>query len=367
VVTDLTATRSGDAVELRFTVPRLSTDKLPLYSAKGSAKGHDQVLHGTLCRSLDRHDCAAVAGITATLTAGDHNVLTLRDELAPAMTTGTPHLLGYQVEFYGPEGRSAGKSDVAYTATGPIPPPVTGLRAGGTRGGILLQWDATAQNDGEVLLKRVELEPKVKPAKPVPPAKPAGRKARSTGTGKLPAAHKDTEEVWLNANSSSNQTLDAAVAAEEPYRYTAVRRRIVAVGARTFDLRSEPTGPVDFTLQRIYPPAAPTGLTATGFQGAGSQTASFSVDLIWQPVDDARITPQLAAPFAGYKVYREELAGDGSLLSLRAGLNAEPVALPAFHDTTAKPTARYRYSVTAIDGKGNESKAATFILEPTPR
>ncbi len=370
-VTDLTATRVGDAVELRFTVPHLSTDKLPLYSAKRP----NQVLHGTLCRELDRHDCVAVAGLTPTLTAGDHHVLTLREPIPAEFTTGAPHLLGYRVEFYNDEGRSAGRSEAAFTATGPIPAPVAGLRASGTRGGILLQWDPAARDAGEVLLQRIELnpkavEPKVKP-KAEAPAKPASRKMRGVTAGKLPKARSEDNEIWLNANSARNETLDATVTADEPYRYVAVRRRIVAVGARTFDLRSEASAPVDFTLGLVYAPAMPSGLTATGFQppeaAPGAPPAHYSVDLIWQPVDDANITPQLAAPLVGYNIYREELSADGSVSAARARLNATPVPLPAFHDATATAAGRYRYSVTSIDSKGNESKAAVFMLEPSPQ
>lgn len=356
-VSDLTATRSGDTVELRFTVPHLSTDKLPLYSAKHPG----QVLHGTLCRELDRQDCVTIAGLTPTLTAADHTVVTLHEAIPERLTTGTPHLLGYRVEFFNNEGRSAGKSEAAFTATGPIPRPVTELHAQGTRGGILLQWGPAPQSAGEVLLQRIELEPKTKPAKA------AGRKQRAGGSGKLPTAHGDADEVWLSANSASDQTLDATVSADEPYRYIAVRRMIVAVGARTFDLRSEPSAPVNYTLRPIYAPATPSGLTATGFQPTDAPSAHFSIDLIWQPVDDANITPQLAAPLAGYNVYREQLAADGSVTASRTHLNPTPVALPGFHDATAEPNARYRYSVTAIDAKGNESKAATFTLEPSPQ
>jgi hypothetical protein len=88
------------------------------------------------------------------------------------------------------------------------------------------------------------------------------------------------------------------------------------------------------------------------------------VDLIWQPVDDARIPSQLAAPLAGYNVYREQLSPAGATVSPPTRLNATPVLLPAFHDATADPTLRYRYSTTSIDAAGHESKAATLVLEP---
>ena len=49
----------------------------------------------------------------------------------------------------------------------------------------------------------------------------------------------------------------------------------------------------------------------------------------------------------------------------RTRLNPAPVPVPSFHDPSASPAARYRYSVTAVDGKGNESPAATVLLEPS--
>jgi len=357
-VADLAASRSGNAVELRFTVPHLSTDKLPLYDKKRP----NQALRGTLCREVDHQDCVAIAGVSPTLTASDHNVVTVRDELDGRLATGPRHLLGYRVEFFGPDGRSAGKSEAAFTASGPIPAPVMGLHASGTRGGILLQWELAAAAKEDVLLQRTELAPRAKPA---PPAETTVRKPRSNNSGRLPAPRSDAEELWLNANSAAGQTLDGTVVAGEPYRYIAVRRSLVTLDARTFDLRSQPSAPVEFTLQPIYPPATPTGLTATGFQPTDTPTTHFAVDLIWQPVDDARITPQLAAPLAGYNVYREQLSQAGAVLSPRTRLNQTAVALPAFHDATAEPTLRYRYSVTSIDAGGHESGAATFVLEPS--
>jgi hypothetical protein len=65
----------------------------------------------------------------------------------------------------------------------------------------------------------------------------------------------------------------------------------------------------------------------------------------------------LLAGLAGYNVYRSGPAG-------RKKLNTTPVQVPAFNDATAHPTERYSYSVTAVDGKGNESPAATVVLQP---
>jgi hypothetical protein len=45
-------------------------------------------------------------------------------------------------------------------------------------------------------------------------------------------------------------------------------------------------------------------------------------------------------------------------------LNTLPILQPSFHDATANPAESYRYSVTAVDAKGNESPAFTITLTP---
>ena len=67
-------------------------------------------------------------------------------------------------------------------------------------------------------------------------------------------------------------------------------------------------------------------------------------------VDDPRL--------AGYNVYRD--GGDGN----KTRLNTAPVALPAFHDDTVTVGQRYRYSVTAVDAKGNESVPVVTTIDP---
>ena len=140
-------------------------------------------------------------------------------------------------------------------------------------------------------------------------------------------------------------TLDTTALDDEPYRYTAERRLSVLLGGRTLELRSEVSAPVEVTLRDIYPPAAPTDLSAASFDHPKP-----AIDLIWQPVDDPRL--------AGYNVYRDN--GDGN----KTRLNPAPVPLPAFHDDTVTVGQRYRYSVTAVDAKGNESAAAVTTIDP---
>ena len=133
-----------------------------------------------------------------------------------------------------------------------------------------------------------------------------------------------------------------------------VRERTVQLGGRTLKLRSEMSAPVEFTLREVYAPAAPTAANVAGYFTGTAPL--YAVDLIWQPVNDTAL--------AGYNVYRQHVDANGTTLGARNKLNAAIVPMPAFHDATAKPTERYRYDVTAVDAKGNESAATTVIAEP---
>jgi hypothetical protein len=334
-VRDLTATRIGNNVELHFTAPTNSTDKLPL---------RGPTLSGQLCRQLPHQPCLPVSARTAVPLANSndpHNLVTWTDTLPPALTEGPPQLLAYRVEFFSPADRSAGPSNEAFTASGLAPAPVENFQAKGSRLGIILQW-APSPTPGEVLLRREDLGP----AKPVR----SGHASRTTAI------------EWLQANDSNGSkasTLDTAALPDTPYSYIAQRRTTLHLADHSIEIRSTLSTPVDFTLLNIYPPPAPVGLTAAGY--FSGTPAAFAVDLIWQPVNEAG----LITPLAGYNVYREILNAGAESATPRVPINASPILQPAFHDPTANPSAAYRYSVTAIDAKGNQSPATTVVLQPS--
>ena len=358
LVDDLSATRSGDVVELRFTVPTLTTDGLPL---------REPTVRGRLCRQVGNGACAPVdaAETRAPLAvpkAGAEPVV-WTDVLPLALASGAPRVIGYRVELRNDAGRSAGFSDAAYTVAGAAPPAVAELRARGTRSGVELDW-TPVQGAGEVLLRRSE-------AGTAHEARPAGgipgelqRNSSESRMAKPVGSHRKAETpgvVWLQAdpgNKSAAATVDGSVQEGVPYTYVAVRRELVRLGARMLELRSAPSAPVSFVWRDVYPPAAPTGLTAIGFETPSAQgrAPAFAVDLVWQPVNDARLE--------GYLVYRQEVNAAGEPVGSRVKLTPEPVTTPGFHDASAQPNASYRYSVTAIDPKGNESAAVETVVEP---
>jgi hypothetical protein len=343
-VRDLSATRIGDTVELHFTAPSSSTDKLPL---RGTT------VTGQFCRQLPHQPCIAVPSSKASIALAGakdtHDLVTWTDTLPSSLTQGAPQLLAYRVEFFSPANRSAGLSSPAFTATGPAPAPVEGLHAEGSHLGIVLQWDPST-SPGEVVLRRDDLAP-AKPRHPEHAATPSH-------TSHSPAP----STVWLqtnDANVQQNRTLDTATLPDTPYRYSAQRRTTLHLGSHTLELRSDLSTPIDFTLLKIYPPPAPTGLTAAGYFSGTPQT--FAIDLVWQPIDEAG----LITPLAGYNLYRQPLNTAAQPTAPRIQLNPSPILQPAFHDATANPNTLYRYSVTAIDAKGNESPAATALVQPT--
>ena len=349
-VRDLSATRIGDTVELRFTAPSRTTDQLPLRGAG---------VIGQFCRQLEHQSCQPVASSKTSVATvggnGTHNLVTWTDTLPPGLSHGTPRLLAYRVEFFSPAGRSAGLSSPAFTATGPSPTPVDDLHAQGTRLGTLLSW-SPSQQPGDVLLHRDDLSPTPRKL----------HKSLGVGSNSAPG------DVWLQTHAPSDsatppdRTLDTTALPDTPYRYTAQRRLILPLGGHRIDLRSSDSIRILFILKEIYPPPTPIGLTALGFfASAPSQSAdatqAFAVDLIWQPVDDTG----LLAALAGYNIYRVPLRPADDPTAPRARLNTAPIPAPAFHDTTADPATRYRYAVTAIDVKDNESPTATVVLEPS--
>jgi hypothetical protein len=326
LVRDLSAAREGSSVELRFTLPQKTTDSLPIREAGVKA---------SVCRGGEGGPCVAVPALQNVGLAVDKGasaasrVVTWHDELPTTVATGEPRVLVYRVELSNLEGKTAGWSEPAYTAAGVSPVAVSGLRAEETRAGILLQWQPSVpSSQDEVLLRRELISP------------PAGAKREVT------------EPVWLESHASADETMDGSVSEDTVYRYVAVRRRMVQLGEHKVELRSAFSNDVVITWRNAFPPAAPLGLSAAPF----AQGGVFAVDLVWEPVQEPGLK--------GYFVTRQAVDAGGVVVGSAEKLTPEPVALPAFHDASAKQGARYRYSVQAVSAKGVVGAEATVVIEP---
>lgn len=362
-VRDLTATRVGDLVELRFSVPSRTTDGLLLRSGP---------LQGVVCRQVTATaPCQAIAPAQEPLLqipgpGSSPALATWTDRLTAQLATGPARILGYRLELRNAAGHSAGYSDPAFTGAGAAPPEVQAFTAQGTRKGVLLTW-TPVPGGGEILLQRKQLD--LAPAEGKSgTGKGGGTVAKASSRFGLAPARPRAEPgvTWLQAqpgNPSAAQTMDGTVVEGVRYRYMAVRRTTAQVGGRTVELRSAPSNAAEIAWHDVYPPAMPQGLTAAGFRAtsAGQDTTAttYAVDLIWQPVEDPRVT--------GYLVSRTAMSAAGKPQGAPERLTAEPVTTPAFHDATAHPGQNYRYQVTTVDARGNTSTAATAdVFGPTP-
>lgn len=341
LVSDLTAERQGDEVQLHWTTPAKTTDKLTIAGA----------MTAQICRGpADK----AVAGI-----APHANVCTTvrrvsvapglseaTDVLPPALVSGPGKLLAYRVEIRNRNERSVGLSAPALIATGPAPPPVTGFRAVASERGALLQWEPKDAAD------TIELD----------------RLHRATGatspTGVKKSPHPiatEPEEVLFRDRKTSptdspfrpdaGGTLDATAQRGETYLYTAQRIRNVVIEGHALQIRSAPSTSVTVVMRDTFPPKPPAGLETI----AGTVASAPSIDLSWRPNSE----PDLA----GYLVYRKELGAGGQATGALVRLTPSPVQEPGFRDTTVVAGNTYSYFVTAVDAVGNESAASAPAQE----
>jgi hypothetical protein len=311
---------------VRFTVPLRTTDGLPI---------RDGDVLASLCRGGEGAPCVEVAGLkdvrlkVAAGSSAAERAVSWVDRLPAAETSGDARLLIYRVELKNEQGRTAGWSVPAYAAAGAGPEAVEGLRAEETRTGVLLRWQPGPRSAGDEVLLRREAA--------------------------APVADKAEEPVWLESHAAANgpaadETVDGSASEDMVYRYVAVRRRAVAIGARKLEIRSALSGPVEITWRNRFPPAAPAELSAAPF----AENGAFAVDLVWEPVEQPGLK--------GYVVTRQAVDSGGAPVGAAERLGS--VALPAFHDATAKPGVRYRYTVQAVSAKGVEGAVATVVMEP---
>jgi hypothetical protein len=355
-VTNLVAERAGNTVKLRFVTPQRTTDN-ELLRAPAQA---------SLCRATGDGPCLPTASYPGKLVVA--GPVEWMDKLPPELSAGAARRLVYRVELFNESGKSAGPSEPTFAAAGEAPHAVEGLRVEGSARGVVVRWTPEARATGEVLVEREAVGPGVSTSGQAVAVKPGGvapknggkRKSRGAAgsqvsgqAGTRPQPAKEEAVEWLRAGAAASGTdsgglVDGTAHADEPYRYTAVRSRTVTADGRKLELRSGVSAPVTFTLRDVFPPAVPQGLLAAGFAAEG--TGKLEVDLVWQPDTEADL--------AGYNVYRQTLAVDGSA-GTAVKLNEKLVELPAFHDMSAEHGVGYRYTVTAVDARGNESAASS--------
>ena len=333
LVTGLAATRTGDTVSLAWTMPGLSTDKLPL---RGPVTAR-------VCRALQQQKCERIAefSLTANQPAG------FDDHLPSQLASGPPTLLTYTVELVNHAGHSAGVSAAAYTAAGSAPAPLLSLAADVRKDGVLLHWEGASGQDasGSQALLRIHRKLVAGTGSSTQAAHPRAPFAPAPATA-------GEEQVLLvkeqaDARSGSGRALDTQAAFDKTYMYRAERILEAELAGHAVTISGLPAGPITVVARDVFPPATPTGLVAV------TVPEEHAIDLSW--------TADQEPDLAGYIVYRRD-AGLGAFQRISAAI----VAAASFRDSAAVTGHRYSYAVSAIDQDGNESEKSSEVEEVLP-
>lgn len=327
-VRTLNADRVGDLVRVSFAVPEKTTDRLPIHGT----------ITARICRSLGDAPCQPVTTMPLNT---QQKIATIEDRLPADLAQGPPRLLTYRVAVLNRAGNAAADSPPAFAAAGAAPLSVTGLAVTPRREGIVLRWQATdppAGSTGWVDFHRTRTS-----------AKPITVQAKTPGS---PASEDPAEqflEVAENADTPGEPkqrgiALDATAHVGNTYRYTAQRVEQVTLEKHTLKLAGPPDAVVAIDYRDIFPPQVPTGLVSA------VDTPSHAIDLSWNPISDPGL--------AGYIVYRRTASGGAPQRVIPPG---KPITAPAWRDTNILPGQRYSYSVSAVDGSGNESARSAEV------
>jgi hypothetical protein len=331
-VTDLTALRTGDQVQLNWTMTKKDTDKLLL-------QGNVQV---RVCRKQDGATVCSQAG-ELSLPAGGEGAF--NETLPQPLAAGSPRGLTYYVELRNRKGRSAGPSNGAMVVAGQAPGSVDGFAADVRKDGVVLRWSPGTPETAVRLHRRL--------LRAAPVAK--------TQRGPMDAPPEPIEqnmlvEVGGPSQSKANpqnpgNALDASIHFGETYEYEAQRVTRVKVDGAVMELDGAFSQPVRVDAADVFPPAVPTGLAAVALTGENGGPPA--IDLSWQPDTETDL--------AGYIVYRRGGTGDWQRIS-----PAQLAIEPAFHDAHVEPGHTYTYAVSAVDQSGHESLRSAPTEETVP-
>jgi hypothetical protein len=323
-VSDLTATRNGNEVALKWTMPKRDTSKVTLMGD----------IPARVCRREANAACATIA--TLQFAPGVSGAFT--ETLPAALAAGDPRGLNYFVELVNKRGRSAGQSNAATVLAGQAPAPVIAFTAEVRKDGIVLRWTPGPPGPYPTLmrLERTLLTPA--------PAKPA--------QGPLAEAPEPVKQnLIVPPTQMRGRVIDKEIRFGETYEYRAQRIARLTIDGKEVELDGPLSAPVRVDAQNVFAPAVPVGLAAVATPGENGSAAA--IDLSWQPDTDSDL--------AGYAVYRRE-AGQAENAWQRIS-PAQPVVGPGFHDANVQAGHTYDYAVTAIGQNGRESDRSATAQE----
>jgi hypothetical protein len=322
-VADLSAARTGNAVQLTWTMPKRTTDKVTLHHPVSAA----------VCRATENAACIDVGTLDVLPGAAG----TYADILPSELAQGPDRLLRYEVLLRNHAGKSAGPSNLAYSVAGSSPAALAGLTAQMRPTGVLLSWTPVSE-PGQAMVIRIER---------VQLTLPAATETRRSPLAPAPPPATQTLAVHAQNGVDPGHAVDASALLNQRYRYTLERVATLAQGGRSIEIQGPKSESVELSTKDTFPPAVPQDSAAVADSAAGA------IDLSWTPDSD----PDLAS----YRIYRRDLQG---------GLPARQIASvgveTSFRDTGVEAGHTYAYSVSAVDQTGNESNRSPEVNETLP-
>jgi hypothetical protein len=332
-VTDLRAVRKGDSVYLDWTVPTETTDHLAARRLGPTRICRSQVAAMTQCSN------SVGEAPAPQLPAQSHQKnkpaksapkthASYTDRLPETSIEKNPGAqIFYAISILNENGRSAGISNLVHVSAAAAQPPPSDFRAQVATEGVVLSWTG---------IPNVPATPELRYVYRV------YRRPEGTNTDAI------VGEVPLDA-SSATQLVDHTFEWEKTYFYRATVVTVIQEERKPeTQFEGDDTPAVKVFAHDIFPPDVPSGLQAV-FSGVGQQPF---IDLIWAPDTEADL--------AGYNVFRHEAGAQP------VKINSEPLNTPAFRDTKVESGKTYIYSVSAVDGRGNESARSQEASEAVP-
>ncbi len=339
-VVDLQASRLGNVVTLRWTMPRRTTDRLLL-------NGDQRVV---ACRAVGTGACQEIG--QRLLAAGAP--AQMEDQLPAELADGPARLLRYELRLENKRKRDAGASNLAFAAAGFAPPAVRTASAAMSPQGIRVRWAAppneieTLPGAGARLLVRLERDRVLLPGES---ERPSSEETRSGVPQPMQQVLEALEHPPAQPGTSwlPDHTLDSAAVLNRSYRYSVQLVEQETLGGHSVEVDGLPTVTDVVVAKDVYPPATPVGLAAVADAEDGS------IDLSW--------SAGIESDIAGYIVYRR-IAGAADRPERVSGKDLLPSA--AWSDRNVQPAVRYTYSVSAVDTSSNESARSAEVTEALP-